>query len=283
MADVIGSMKNLGFNDPKTISAMRGANVENFQPIINGRQMRPPLRMIHIFSVAKRSFTVSRPLFPRLQLRGCEDGERYVLCTSIPDPVPQSCIDEGRGDIRIDEHDGWVCAVDLLNPGNFTMDLYNGAANPNFFANTSGMNLVAEGLFASINDIPTEYEISQAENARDKHYQYLAKESQRLAAVSTARLNEFLQQYPDTSTALDALGIETNFHSLKVVKHTCPNCGDMIKKGMAFHQSSAGILCILDPEKAFKAGAITRERFNDLTETVPAKRGPGRPPNAVQV
>ena len=43
---------------------------------------------------------------------------------------------------------------------------------------------------------------------------------------------------------------------------TCPNCGDVVKAGIAFHKSSAGVLCIIDKKRADEAGV---------------SRGPGRP------
>lgn len=269
----LATMNNTGMNSPATKSAMRGANAENFNIIVNGRQFRPPLKKINFFSVAKRDFTVRHPLVPKLVLRGCEDGERYVKCASIPDPVPQACPDQERGGTRIDDNDGWMVAIDILNPGNFTFDPYHGSNNPNFFANSNGTNLIAEGIFPTENEEPTEEELRRAEDARDKHYRYLTKEALKLAAKSTKSLNEFLDRYPDVHMAMDAQGIEAPWHTLNIVRTSCPNCGDAIKQGLAFHKSSSDILCIIDPEKALKAGAITRERYTEIT----GKGLPGRP------
>ncbi len=273
----------LGFENQQTKSAMRGSNPENFNVIIAGHALRPPRQMIYIHSVAKRTFgPLTRTLFPWLKLAGCEPGTRYVTCCVIPDPVPQASPDQERGGTRIDEHDGWRAAIDLLNPTNLTGNPFSGEQNPDFFANRSGQNLIAEGFWPSLNQVPTENEIKDAEKRRDRHYQYLTREAQRLAAVSTKDLNEFLQSYPDTHIAMDALGLEANWHSRSEVKSSCPNCGDAIKQGIAFHQSSAGVLCVIDPERAFKAGAINRERYEDLVTApeVEPKRGPARPRNS---
>lgn len=268
---------NNGFDNSLTRNQMRKDNGENFNPIINGRSIRPPLRTIYLYSTAKRNFQVRHPLFPKLTLRGCENGERYVLCTSLPDPVPQACPDQERGGTRTDDNDAWIVSIDLLSPGNFTLDPYAGSSNPDFFANRNGGNLISEGLFPSLTNPPSEEEIRRAEDARDKHFKYLAKEASRLAAVSTKDLNEFLQQYPDTHIAMDSLGLQANWHTPNEVRQSCPNCGESIKQGVAFHQN-AGVLCILDPQRAFKAGAISKDRYAELTEE-PEKRGPGRPRN----
>lgn len=270
----LASMVNTGMNSAKTRSAMRGANPEGFNPIISGRSMRPPLRMIYIHSVAKRSFDVRHPLFPKLHLRGCEDGEAFVNCASFGDPVSQACPDQERGGVRIDDNDGWMVAIDMLNPGNFTMDPYTGSSNPTYFENRNGTNLIAEGVWCSLNQIPPAEEIARAKDARDRHYRWLTKEALKLAAKSTKHLNEFIDRYPDVHTAMDSLGISAPWHTLNVVTIDCPNCGDAVKQGIAFHKSSVtDALCILEPMKAYRAKAITRDEYEELTgEKLPGRR-----------
>jgi hypothetical protein len=267
MGTTVAGISTVGFGDKRTQSAMHGMNPENFNVIITGHLMRPPNRLIYIHSVAKRSFLVQKKtFFPRLVLAGCEHGERYVTCGVIPDPISQPSPDETRGGTRIDEHDGWRVAIDLLNVTNLTSNPFSGDNNPNFYANTNGLNYIAEGLWPSLNKIPDESEIQAAERRRDRHYEYLARESQRLAARSKRDLDEFLQTYPDTHIALDALGIKTEWHNLSTTTVTCSNCGDQITPGIAFHKSSVGILCVIDPMRALKAGAIDRAKFDALTE-----------------
>jgi hypothetical protein len=265
MGTSLAGISTVGFDDKRTQGAMRGANPENFQIFFAGHALREPKRFIYVHTVAKRSFgPLTRTLFPWLKLRGCEEGQRYVTCCAIGDPIPQASPDQERGGTRIDEHDGWRAAIDLLNPANITFDPFTGSNNPDFFANRSGQNLIAEGFWPSLNETPAEPEIKRAEQNRDARYRYLTREATRLAAVSTKDLNEFLQSYPDTHIAMDALGMSANWHTLSVINASCPNCGDVIKQGIAFHQSSAGILCIIDAAKAYKAGAINRERYEEL-------------------
>ena len=270
----MASFSNLGFEDPKTRSAMRGYNEENFNPIINGRMLREPLRVIYIHTVARRTRPpVTKTLFPKLTLHACENGERYVTCTSIPDPIVQASPDQERGGTRPDEHDGWRAAIDLLNPSNTTNDPYAGTQNPDFFANRSGQNLIAEGDWPSLNKFPPEEEIRRGEKHRDQRYRYLTGEATRLAAISTKDLNEFLVSYPDTHVAMAALRMKANWTSSPEVTMNCPNCGDEIKQ-VAFHKSSVTEkLCVIDPEKAFQAKAITREEYEDLV-TAPAQTKP---------
>jgi len=48
--------------------------------------------------------------------------------------LPQSCTDHERGGTRIDDNDTWLCLIDLLKPGNYTLDPYAGSDNPDFYA-----------------------------------------------------------------------------------------------------------------------------------------------------
>jgi hypothetical protein len=245
-------------NQEFTQDEMRRQNPENFNPIINGRMMRAPVRTIYIYSVARRDFEVRRKLFPKLTIRGCKEGERWVQCTSFGDPIVQMSPDQERGGVRPDEADGWRAAIDALNPSNLTNDPYMGSDNPNFFANTLQVNLIAEGVFPSLNDEPTEAELKRAERFRDNHYRYLTREATRLAAVSTKDLNEFIQQYPDVHTAMDALGLVAPWHTSNEVKSTCPNCGEPVKLGLAFH-ISGGRDCVIDWKAYWEAGRVKKE------------------------
>lgn len=262
----MATMSTLGFETGKTQSAMRGANPENFNIFLAGHMIREPRRMVYIHTVARRSFgPLTRTLFPKLRLAGCENGERFTTCCAFGDPIAQASPDQERGGTRIDEHDGWRAAIDLLNPINLTNNPYTGDGNPDFYANRSGQNLVAEGFWPSLNSVPSEEEIKLAEARRDKHYRWLTREATRLEAVSRKDLNDFLQSYPDTHIAMDALGMEANWHTATVIRATCPNCGDSVKPGIAFHKSSVtDKLCVIDPDKAYRAKAITKEEYEDL-------------------
>ena len=265
MATAAG-ITTVGFGDKRTQAAMRGANPDNFNIIVSGHMMRDPRRLIYIHSVSRRSFLVKgRMFFPNFLMAGCENGERSVLCGAIPDPISQPRPDIENGGTRINEHDGWRVTCDLLNVNNLTGNPYSGDNNPDFYANRSGQNYISEGLWPSLHKIAPEEEIKAAEGRRDRHYRYLTKEATRLAAVSTKELNEFLQTYPDTHIAMDALGMSANWHSLSIVKVSCPNCGDDIKQGLAFHRSSVtDRLCVIDAERAYRAKAITKDERDEL-------------------
>ena len=249
----------------KGVSAaeMKRVNPEEFTANLGNTRYRVE-STIYIFSTAKRDFQVSQPLFPGLTLRGCRNGERYVLAATVPDPVPQASPDLERGGRRIDYHDGWMCAIGLLNPESSARDPFIGAEGASI---SVGNNLVAQGLFPSLTNPPKEEDLRKAESFRDRRYKRLVDEAMRAAATSSKKLSDFLRQHEDVHDAMDALGMKADWHQKREVLSKCPNCGDEIPASVAFHKSSAGVICVLDPERAFKAGAIDRARMEDLLTT----------------
>src|SRR5579859_1035522 len=97
----------------QTAAELRKQNEANFNVIISGRSMREPRRLLYIHTVSKKPKDVTRTLFPRLHLKGCENGERFVTCAVVADPVTQYSPDQERGGQRPDEHDGWRACIDL--------------------------------------------------------------------------------------------------------------------------------------------------------------------------
>ncbi len=266
-------MEVFGFNSEKTQAEMQRSNPGAFNPRVG--RIHKPDRMIYIYSVAKRTFDISHLLFPKLKLRGCGEGERYVLCASVPDPMPQIAPDESNGGTRNYEEDGWRAAIDMLNPNNPTNDPYwsNGGALGAFFSTAQNCNLIDQGLFPSLNNPPTEEELKRAEKVRGDRFQKLVDKAINLEQFDPKELQAFLANEPDVHTAMDVLGLEANWHKRREIKMSCPNCGDQIKAGIAFHKSSVGIVCIIDEERARKAGL----KVNADEEQEPEKRGPGRP------
>ena len=251
------------FEKGESAVAMRAKNPEEFTANLGGTRYHIEGK-IFIFSTAKRSFDVAQPLFPGLTLRGCAKGERYVLAATVADPVPQASPDLERGGRRMDYHDGWMCAIGLLFPESGSRDWKIGGTSD---AISEGTNLIAQGLFPSLTNPPQEADIAIAEGFRDRRYKRLTDLAFRAAAKSSRALSDFLHQHEDVHDAMDALGLRADWHQKREVSGKCPNCGDDIPPSVAFHKSSTGVLCVLDPERAFKAGAIDRARLEDLLTT----------------
>lgn len=259
------------FEKGASAGEMRAKNPENFTPNFGGPVRYHVDGQVFIFSTARRSEMVeSAPLFPKRELRGCLDGERCVLATVIADPVPQASNDIERGGNRMDYEDGWRAAIGLLHPehpagGNG--DWWTGADQSTI---SDGVNRIARGLFPSRTNPPKEEDIRRAEGFRDKRYRRLTDLAFQKAARGSRHLADFLREHEDVHDAMDALGLSADWHRTQAkAKATCPNCGDEIAPSLAFHKSSAGVLCVIDPVRAHKAGAITKEQMEEYL-TAPA-------------
>lgn len=258
MAGETGTIKQFHhFKDPLSEGLMK----ENNPDMYDSRMPRlyPTHRLIYIYSVAKRDFVKSHVYFKGV-LRGCKAGERYVHCCSIPDPPQQISIDAERGGKRVDveprDEAGWRVAIDILNPNNPSTDPYmhmDGKTTA-YYAIGQNVDLVRYGLFPSLNNLPTEEELLRAEKARDKSYGNLVDEAFQEQASNPQLFRRWLREHPDINVAMEALGVKADWSTKVEVQQACPNCGDSVKAGVAFHRSSAGVLCIIDPERAAKAG-----------------------------
>jgi hypothetical protein len=258
------------FEKGPSAGEMRAKNPDEFSADFKGPVRYRIDGQVYIFSVAKRNFWVNQTLFPKTELMGCINGERYVLATTVADPVPQAAPDLERGGKRVDYEDGWRASIGLLHPehpmgGNG--DWWTGADQGTM---SDGVNLIAQGLFPSRTNPPKEEDIRRAEQFRDKRYRRLTDMAFQASAKGSRYLADFLRMHEDVADAMDALGLTADWHrGNRKVKAECPNCGDEISPSLAFHKSSAGVLCVIDPVRAFKAGAITKEQMEDLA-TAPA-------------
>lgn len=252
------------FDNPRSQAEMRSKNPDEFNPDFNGYMMREPVAIFYLFTTAKRPLQVrDHWLFPRLNIPACGPDERYKLATTVEHPSLQVSPDLERGGRRIDEHNGWRVAIDVLNPANTTMDPWTDTRMDTL---SRGRNLILQGCFPSRTNPPSEEDLLKAEEQRDKRMNWLTTEAFRLEAISTKDLNDFIRENPEVHSAMDALGLEAQWHKRRHVTATCPNCGDSIRQGIPFHKSSAtNMLCIIDPERAFKAGAITKAQLTELT------------------
>ena len=259
-------MELKGFNHPDTQREMRAANPSNFAPRLP--RIRKPDGHIYIFSVARRHFPKTSSPYFKQPFRGCVQGERYVLCGSIPDPPFLVGPDEANGGTRLYDEPGddagMRVAIDLLNPNNPTNDPYWADAGSlgAFFGTSANSNLIAQGLFPSRTNPPAEKEIQRAEEVRDTRFQKLVTEALRLETFDQKALQAFIQDNPDVHPAMDALGLEAAWHKTHDLKMTCPNCGDKVVAGIAFHMFE-GALCVIDWQRAVMAGRVKKSDVPD--------------------
>lgn len=260
-----------GFTDPLAKGMMEKDNPDLYDPRMP--RMYPIHRHIHLFSVARRDFPMKHVYFNGT-LRGCKNGERYVLCYSVPDPPQQISVDAERGGKRVEveprDEAGWRVAIDILNPNNPSTNPYMvmDAKQAAYYSIGQNVDLVKFGLFPSLNEIPNEEELLRAEAARDKAYKDLVDEAFEVQSSNPQGFRLWLRQHPDIYAAMDALGVTADWHRKVEIKQDCPNCGTQVKNGIAFHMFEGG-LCVIDWKKAYEAGRVKKE------DVPPSKRWQG--------
>jgi len=252
-----------GFDDPEVQSLMIKGNQGTWDPRIDRNMLREPDRMIHVFSVSKRSFTIDRaPLWVKLHLKACGPNERYVAVAHVPDPLMQVVHNTENGRKRAEAHDGLRAAIDLLNPNNPTNDPYwrPGPEMAALFGSSKGCDLFAQGLFLSLHETPLEEEIARAEAERDGRFRMLIAHADSLEHTNRKELEEFLrgEDGADLRLALDYYGQQREYHKPMQATRSCPNCGETIKAGVAFHALPGGLWCVIDWRKAVDAGVKTK-------------------------
>src|SRR5579872_1493028 len=263
-------------NDPNApmMRDMVNEGIGHLDPML----IRPTQYLVYLYTVSRREFTIYRPpLIHSLIITACPTGERYRLVRGLPHPFAQPDINPSNGEPIIYYHDARFVAQDICNPDNLSLDQDSYLKASGDRALGSGVNLSEQGVFWSLNNPPKEEEIAAAEKRRDIYYKRLIDQANSLAASDPKALHDILNQ--DYHLAAEHFGLDTSWHQVLKPMAECPNCGDKIKPGVAFHNSSVtGMLCIIDRERAKAAGVRVPEN-SPITETefAPVKRGPGRP------
>jgi hypothetical protein len=116
-------------------------------------------------------------------------------------------------------------------------------------------------VFWSLNNPPTEQEIKEATQRMEKHFNTVLEKMKALETSDPKGLLEALS--PEAHTAADYFGVETSWHGRRSKPMDCPNCGERIKAGVAFHRTEEGGTCVLDWARTVKAGARTIQQAVD--------------------
>lgn len=239
----------------------------------NYMMSRPPEYFVYLYNVSQQSFSISRPpLFREFIIRGRQDNERYTLATKLPQPlmVPKGNVDSNEVDMV--PTDCRRIAMDIINPDNFGTN--QDAVLDSRSITSQGNNLGAKGVFYSLNgpgasengglEEPTKDEIDAAYSRLEKWYTHKLDEARAMEVSNPADLSKLIS--PEHHAAADYYGEERPWHMKKSKPMDCPNCGDRIKQGAAFHKTDEGTFCIIDWRRAVAAGVRSRSQAFEATE-----------------
>lgn len=216
---------------------------------------RKPDYVLHIFSIARVPFVVRRPPnFPILTLRACPPASPYVEVAVVPNVVNYRWVDSVSGEVRSLGESGERFATDLLNPANLGVDIWAGADDSVSWVDSGGADLTRRGVFWTRNAVPAPFELDRARSRMERHYKNLIAQADELMQNGERRaLN------PEHHLAAEYFKLKTAWHSIAQVSLACPNCGEDVGPGLAYHRSSLGMICVLDWKRTVESGVKTRD------------------------
>lgn len=216
---------------------------------------RAPDYLIYIFSIARKAFIIHRPpQFAVITFAACPKNREYIKVAVIPNVVNYRWIDSASGETRTLGEAGERVATDFLNPNNLGVDIWAQADEQINWIDGGSDDLTRRGLFWSRNEQPFPIELERCRARMENHYKLLIAQADDLV-----QNGERKSLTPEHHLAAEYFKIKTAWHSIAELQRNCPNCGEQIGDGIAFHRNSMGMICVIDWKRAIEAGVKTRE------------------------
>lgn len=250
------SVDDRGQFNARSTAMSNAENNRNVSPFLDPSLYRKPEYHVFIYSVVDprpADMPLMRhqpPLTKNLRIKECPKGERYVLVTSLAHPVNQPDINP-MNDQRVTYYsDARRVAQDIVNPSNLTLDQDAVLRAENVFS--EGEDYGKLGVFWSLNNPPTDEEISKAVTRKENHYRSRLNRARVLETSDPKALNAALTI--TDHVAADYFGEEFSWHRTAKKPASCSNCGESIKEGVAYHRNVDGIICVIDWKRTVEAG-----------------------------
>ena len=239
---------------------MGGTAARQSSIYIDPDEIRQPEYTVFVHSISKRSHDQPNAVYGNVIIPACPKDKRYITVRRIVHPT-------GRAEVNPDNVSGpskmfWLngkgLALSIINPSFMGNDLtiQDRDLEPESQLHLGDCDLLRQGVFASLNEVPTEEELAKAEKRREAYYKFRFEQANGLERSNPRRLQETLTQ--DHHMAADMFGVDVNWHRKVSPKVDCPQCGEQIKEGLSHHFAN-GRICVLDWERAYLAGAIKKE------------------------
>lgn len=254
-------------NVDRTVASSLG-NQQNAVKQVDLSSVRRVEYLIYVFTVSKKQHNITRPLFPRLVAPACEPGQRYRLVTKIEEPTYEIKQDpDNPWTTKTYLHKAEILANDICCTSNYQKDQYANIPMQDDLSLQSN-DFGKYGIFWTKNEVPTEQELTRAEQNAANYYRTRLK---KMDAIPDSDPSKAQLLIPDDHDACEFFDEERPWHKKFDVKSDCPNCGEKIKKGIAFHRSN-GALCVIDWQRTVMAGAAKKD---DVPEEMRWWKKPG--------
>lgn len=215
---------------------------------------RLPDYWIHIYNISGRAFRVERPPYaPVINIPACPSGEPFKLALSIPNIFNEKTVSPDSGELVVKGLQGERCATDILNPINTSNDPWLEVNHPeSIWLDNGGNDLTKRGCFWSKENPPSNADLARARERMERFYRNLLKEGNEMQHSGRSK-----DITPEHHIAAEHFGVTNAWHTSIIATTTCPQCGENIQPGIAFHKNSLGGACVLDWKKAVESGVKT--------------------------
>jgi len=234
--------------------------------------------VIFVYNILNREYVVEQPpKWPHFRIPACPKGEKFAF-TVLPAYTKETFFDAGdpsRTHYRI--MDGRKDAMSLLNPSAYPGTQWESQLsnwdNEETAITGTGNNKNAWGVFWSLTS-PDEVEKLEEEIQLFRDYVVKTMNGQVKQAELLAAQGKLQDITPNMHFAMDYLGKQAAWHMTMDHMISCPNCGDPIKDGIAYHRNSFGDKCIVDYARCVKLGIVKASDDVDpqMDHTPPAKK-----------
>lgn len=223
-------------------------------------QIRRSEYTVFLHTTSKRAFEQPHPIYRNVVIPACPKDKRYLTFMKISHPITIPTVDPDNpaGPPKLIFENAKRAALCVCNPSYVGVDLaiQDRPIDLQYQIASSECDLTRQGIFASLNEVPTEEELKKAESRRVAYYKQIFQKMNELWRADPKEAQNQLNL--DHHLAAEMFAIDVDWHKISTPKIECPNCGEKIKEGIAFHYSN-GTRCILDYERAWLAGAIKKE------------------------
>ena len=228
--------------------------------ILDPENLRKTEYVVYLHTISRRYFQQPNGIYRNIHVPACPKDKRSHCFMQIQHPVqsPHLNPDDVNGLPVIRIENAKRVALGICNPDFVGTDfsIQDKELNPETVLSSGECNLTRQGVWASMNAVPTGDEIAKAEKRRDEYYKFRLQEADGLERSNPRQLQHILML--DHHMAADYFGIEANWHRAPSAKVDCVNCGQKITSGVAFHYDN-GRICVLDWERSWLAGAIKKD------------------------
>ena len=261
---------DMSIDSDNAMRATRGKIAESNYPkgarLETGDDVPLPTYKLYIYNVLELEHEVNQPpAFPRFIIPPKPKDKKFSVIL-FPNFVKERYEKPGSVEYFFKHVDGRKYATTLLNPAafpgiNWNAQLQNWRSNDQF-----GNNYNSFGCFWSLKgpeDPELEAELQQFRTIARKTLEALIRQGEYL--YNSKKENEIT---PLMHFAMEHLHKTAPWHMESYLMVDCPNCGEPVKEGVAYHRNSFGERCIIDVARCAEIG-IFPASANSVAAPIP--------------